>query len=320
MYPMYIAIVAVIHLVAALLFVGAVGQSPTLAGFAGLAYMLGMRHGFDADHIVAIDGTTRGLLARGRDANGVGLFFSLGHSTVVMILALWVAHATQRAGEMLPVLRAVGGDIGLAASSVFMLLTAALNIVIFRDTLHAVRHPEGNEYSAPPSGGLMWRIFGRVLRTITRAPQMYFVGFVFGLGFDTASEIALLAISATAAVHALPLHAVLVLPLAFASGMALVDTAEGMFMVRAYGWAQDQPVRRLRYNLVVTGFTIAAALTIGAMQLANFAWSGVSFDSTLVGVTIVLVFPLAWLAAAVSARLRRRGLQPRESAPQRPTN
>lgn len=317
---MYFVAVALIHLVAALLFATSIGPSPMLAGFAGLAYVLGMRHGFDADHIVAIDGTTRGLLARGRNANGVGFYFSLGHSTVVMILALWVAHATERAGEMLPILRAVGGGIGIAASSAFMLLTAALNIVIFRDTLRAVRSPAGSEAAAPPAGGLMWRVFGRVLRTITRAPQMYFVGFVFGLGFDTASEIALLAISATAAAHALPLRALLVLPLAFTSGMALVDTAECMFMVKAYGWAQNQPVRRLRYNLVVTGFTIAAALTIGAMQLANLAWSDVSFDSTAVGVTIVLVFPLAWLTAVLSARWRRRALQPRESAPRHPSN
>jgi high-affinity nickel-transport protein len=311
---MYLAAVAVIHLVAALLFASSIGHSPMLASFAGLAYMLGMRHGFDADHIVAIDGTTRSLLSQKRDANGVGLYFSLGHSTVVMILAVWVAQATARAGEMLPFLRVVGGDVGLAASSLFMMITAALNIVIFRDTLRAVRNPEPSAADAP-SGGIMWRIFGRVLRTITRGPQMYLVGFVFGLGFDTASEVALLAIAATAGAHVLPMRAVLVLPLAFASGMALVDTAEGMFMVPAYGWAQDQPVRRLRYNLVVTGFTVAAALTIGAMQLASVAWSDISYNSTLIGVAIVSVFPLAWIAAVISGRLRRRAPRPQPAEP-----
>jgi high-affinity nickel-transport protein len=307
-----------LHTAAALLLAAAGVHRTMLLGFAGVAYTLGMRHGFDADHIVAIDGTSRQLIARGRNANGVGFFFSLGHSTVVLLLAVWVARATQAAGRELPFLRVIGGSVGLATSSAFMVLVAALNVMVFRDALHATRDDglrSTSSATTPFGGGLMTRIFGRVLRMISRAPQMYVVGFLFGLGFDTASEIALLAIAATAGAHALPISAVLVLPLSFAAGMAFVDTAEGLFMVRAYGWAQRQPSRRARYNLVITGFTAVAAVTIGVVELAAASGVRASLDPTMLGASIAGAFPLLWIASAINARMRRVRAAPVESDP-----
>jgi high-affinity nickel-transport protein len=297
--------VALLHLVAVTLLLVARPHWPMLLGFAGLAYALGVRHGFDADHIVAIDGTTRQLLAQRRSARGTGFYFSLGHSTIVLALAVWIAHATQTGARQLPLLRTFGSGVGLLASSVFMLLMAALNVLIFRDTLKAT-HNIADGAAPPAPVGVMTRLFARVLRLITRPPQMYGVGLLFGLGLDTASEIALLAIAAAAGAGNLPLGAVLVLPLSFAAGMSLVDTAEGMFMERAYGWAQHQPARRARYNLVVTGFTALAAASIGALECSNASWNGAPIDSTAIGVVIVGTFPLVWLGAAIVARMRER--------------
>lgn len=303
----FIVVVALVHLIAGALLVTAQHSWPMIAGFAGVAYVLGMRHGFDADHIVAIDGTTRHLLSKRKNANGVGLYFSLGHSTVVLLLAMWIANAAQTARRELPLLRALGGEIGLATSSLFMLLMAVLNVVIFRDTLRASRAgdgPQASDRARIGEGGLMSRIFGRALHLVRRAPEMYVVGFLFGLGFDTASEIALLAIAATAAAHALPIGAVLVLPLSFAAGMALVDTAEGFLMVRAYGWAQDQPTRRARYNLIVTGFTAVAAVMIGALELTGALGFPGPSDSAAISALVVLSIPILWFGAMAFARIR----------------
>ena len=300
-----VVVVACLHAVAGLLVAAAEPQWPMIVGFAGVAYTLGMRHGFDADHIVAIDGTTRQLLARNRSANGVGFYFSLGHSTVVLLLVLWLARATEPArASSWSLLRALGGQIGLATSSAFMLVMAVLNALIVRDTLRAMRGGRGAPTTSP--GGPMARLFGRVLRLVRRAPEMYVIGFLFGLSFDTASEIALLAIAASAAAHALPLRAVLVLPLSFAAGMALVDTAEGMFMLRAYAWAQHEPARRARYNLVVTGLTAVAATVIAALELSGAAGLATigSTSFATVGLAVVTAFPLIWLCAALYARLR----------------
>jgi high-affinity nickel-transport protein len=308
----FIAAVSALHALAAVLIIVAKSHWPMMLGFAGVAYALGLRHAFDADHIVAIDGTTRQLLARGRNASGVGFFFSLGHSTVVLALALWVAHATQAGARRLALARDFGGGFGLATSSAFMFLVAALNVLIFADALAALRATKasgagGGELDVPRSpGGIMSRVFAPALRVVTRAPHMYLVGFLFGLGFDTASEIALLAIAATAGARDLPMPALLVLPLSFAAGMSLADTAEGFFMSRAYAWAQDEPARRARYNLVVTGFTAVAAVTVAALELSGFSWGRTSLDPTVVGLIIVGAFPVLWVIAAMNARAPQR--------------
>lgn len=302
-------VIAVLHGAAAALLFVARPHWPMLLGFAGLAYALGVRHAFDADHIVAIDGTTRHLMAAGRNAVGVGFWFSLGHSSVVLLLALWVAHLTRIGSRAVSLLHTLAGGVGLAASATFMLLIAALNIVVLRDTVRAMRAPtEDSEVAAESSaqpGGITSRLFRRYVRVIRRPSQMYFVGLLFGLGLDTASEIALLAISATAAARDLPTGAVLVLPLAFAAGMSLADTLEGLFVARAYGWAHREPVRRARYNVIVTAFTVAAAIAVAFIELANAAPFGVELSPTAVGVAFVALVGVAWCAAAMGARLRR---------------
>ena len=297
-----VLLVSALHLAAAALVVAAKLHWPMVLGFAGLAYALGLRHGFDADHIVAIDSTTRQLLARRRDATATGFCFSLGHSTVVLVLALWIAHATQKGAHAVPLVRALGSGLGLATSSVFMFLMAVLNAAIFRDTLSAVRRSETPRVASRPIG-LSSRVFGRALAMVDRSSKMYVVGVLFGLGFDTATEIALLAISATAGARALPTAALLALPVAFAAGMALVDTAEGLFMVRAYAWAQYDPGRRARYNLVITGFTAVAAATIGAMELSNASWFGAPATSMVVGACITGAVGAIWMVAAIRARV-----------------
>jgi high-affinity nickel-transport protein len=208
---------------------------------------------------------------------------------------------------MLPFLDSFGGEVGLAASGLFMVLIAVVNVVLFRESLEASRRSDSGDAEVGRSpGGPMTRLFGRLLKLVNRPPQMYFVGLLFGLGMDTASEVAFLAIAATAGAGHLPMLSVLVLPLSFASGMAIVDTAEGLFMERAYLWAQDQPTRRIRYNLFITGFTAVAAAAIGAIEVSGMSRFGAPISSSAIGAMIVAVFPLAWMGAALMTRSRGR--------------
>ena len=304
-HPAFAVAIVVVHVITGVLLVIARGHWPLALGFAGLAYVLGVRHAFDADHIVAIDGTTRSLLARGRNARGVGFWFSLGHSTVVLVLALWVAHAARAGARALPLLRSLGGILGVATSAAFMLIVAAINLGIFRDTLAAVRRAdEGLAAASPRPFGLATRIFARVLTVVRRPIHMYLVGLLFGLGLDTASEIALLAISATAAAHELPTYAVVVLPLAFASGMSLADTVEGSIIAKAYAWSQGAAIRRARYNLVVTGFTILAALTVSALEFLELGQADTPSVSTTIGIVVVIGLLATWGVAVTIDTLR----------------
>ena len=295
--------VAALHVLAGIALLVARPHWPFVLGFAGLAYTLGVRHAFDADHIVAIDGTTRHLLAQSLDATGVGFWFALGHSTVVMVLALWIAHATRVGAESIAVLRSLGGLFGLATSSAFLLLVAAVNIGIFADTLRAVRRADAIVEHKP--FGFAARLFQRPLRMVRRPGNMYVVGFLFGLGLDTASEIALLAMSATAAAQALPTYAIVVLPLAFAAGMSLADSVEGSIIAKAYGWSQGDVVRRARYNLVVTGFTALAAVIVGALELSGLGQLGAPNQSTAIGAAVATVLLGAWGVSALLDVLRR---------------
>src|SRR5947207_13602073 len=209
---------------------------PVMLGLGGLAYAFGLRHAFDADHISAIDNTTRRLLQEGKKPLGVGFFFSLGHSTVVFLIALALGVATQFVvtnlvngnGE----LTNLGGLIGTGVSGIFLLLIVILNLIILVDIIRLFRRMKAGQYDRDSlehdlvAGGLLTRIFGRLFRLITHSWQMYLVGFLFGLGFDTASEISFLAISAVAAAQRIPLYALISLPLIFAAGMSLMDTAD----------------------------------------------------------------------------------------------
>jgi high-affinity nickel-transport protein len=274
-YP-YIVFVAALHAAGLALLLPNARVHPTLAGAGMLAYTLGLRHAFDVDHIAAIDNIVRKLVQQRSDALGVGFFFSLGHSTVVCIMATGVALVASWAAT-LPALRALGGTVGTAMSASILLLIGTINLVIWFDILGLLRKsrdgaiPEDQVRAAGAPGGIFSKLAAPFFRLIDHQKEAYPIGFLFGLGFDTASEVALVALAAGAAATALPVTGVLALPILFAAGMTMMDTADGVFMVRAYGWAFSAPLRKLHYNLTLTGISVVAALIVGSMELASLA-------------------------------------------------
>jgi nickel/cobalt transporter (NiCoT) family protein len=294
---------------------------PTILALGGLAYTFGLRHAFDADHIAAIDNTTRKLLQDGRKPVGVGFFFSLGHSTVVFLVAAalgltvkWVVD-----GQM----RTTGGIVGTIVSGGFLLLVGLLNLLILAGIVRVYRKLKSGDYDEESleldlsAGGFMSRIFGRLFRVISHSWQMYPIGFLFGLGFDTATEVAILAISAGAAANGLPFVAVIALPLIFAAGMSLMDTADGAFMAKAYSWAFTSPIRKVFYNLTMTSLSVFVALFVGAIEIIQaliqaFDLKGGVFGAIAsfnlvgrAGYFIVAAFVLAWVAALLIYKARR---------------
>ncbi len=318
-------VVALIHLVGwgALLTYGA--GDPTFVGLGGLAYAFGLRHAFDADHISAIDNTTRKLLQEGKRPLGVGFFFSLGHSTVVFLIALLLGFAAKAIVESViggGGLKSVGAVIGTSVSGGFLVLIGILNLIILLDIIRVYGRMRQGRYDRDSldhelrAGGIMTRIFGRLFKLIGASWQMYPVGFLFGLGFDTASEVALLAISAGAAAQGLPFLAVLSLPIVFAAGMSLMDTADGAFMAKAYGWAFSNPIRKVFYNLTMTGLSVFVALFVGVVELAQLLidklglagepWDAIgALDFGAMGFVIVGAFALAWIVAFALFKVRR---------------
>jgi high-affinity nickel-transport protein len=309
-----------------LLLAAAAGQ-PTILALGGLAYTFGLRHAFDADHIAAIDNTTRKLLQDGRKPVGVGFFFSLGHSTVVFIVAAalgltvkWIVDGVAGDGGQL---KTVGGMLGTVVSGGFLVLIGVLNLVVLLDIVRVYRRLKAGGYDDKTleldltAGGVMSRIFGRLFRVIRHSWQMYPIGFLFGLGFDTASEVAILAISAGAAAKGLPFVAVIALPLIFAAGMSLMDTADGAFMAKAYSWAFTSPIRKVFYNLTMTSLSVFVALFIGGMELMQaliraFGLKGGVFNAIAsfdligrAGYLIVAAFVVAWIAALLIYKARR---------------
>ena len=300
---------------------------PAFLGLGGLAYTFGLRHAFDADHISAIDNTTRKLLQRGEKPLGVGFFFSLGHSTVVFLIAvllgLVVKTAVQGVVGQSGQLRDVGGAVGTLVSGGFLVLIGILNLLILLDIVRVYRRMRRGEFDRSGledelvAGGLMTRIFGRLFRVIDHSWQMYPVGFLFGLGFDTASEVALLAISAGAAAQGLPFTAVVSLPLIFAAGMSLMDTADGAFMSNAYSWAFSSPIRKVFYNLTITALSVFVALFVGVVELLQMLIQvlhlrGGAFDVIAgfdfigkAGYVIVAAFAVAWVGAFAIYKWRR---------------
>jgi nickel/cobalt transporter (NiCoT) family protein len=281
------------------------------------AYMFGLRHAFDADHIAAIDNTTRKLMADGKKPKAVGFWFAMGHSMMVLILAVLVIAGTHAASTLLDdnsAARSVLGLAGTLASGGFLYLIGIVNVValvaiwrIFR----ALRTGKFNEQDLEDrlgSRGVIARILRPVMNRIKRPAQMFPVGVLFGLGFDTASEVALLALSGTGAAAGLPWFAVLTLPVLFAAGMSLLDTAEGLVMTFAYQWALATPVRKVYYNLTITGLSVAVALAIGTIELVtvlhdHLGWvngvtnwvSAISLNNF--GFAIVGLFIVTWLCA-----------------------
>src|SRR2546421_1550457 len=300
---------------------------PAFLGLGGLAYTFGLRHAFDADHIAAIDNTTRKLLQSGRKPVGVGFFFSLGHSTVVLLIAVALGLAVKSIvqgvvgsnGE----LRDIGGAVGTLVSGTFLVVIGIVNLAVLLDIVRVYRRMRRGEYDRESleteliAGGLMTRVFGRPFRVIEPSGQMYPIGFLFGLGFDTASEVALLAISAGAAAQGLPFTAVISLPLIFAAGMSLMDTTDGAFMSKAYSWAFASPIRKVFYNLTVTSLSVFVALFVGLVELAQIliqllGLHGVAFDAiarvdfiSSAGYVIVAAFVVAWAGAFAIYKVRR---------------
>ena len=257
-----------------------VGGSTVFAVGTGLtAYTLGMRHAFDADHISAIDNTTRKLMADGKRPLSVGLFFSLGHSTIVFVLALLFAAGLRSLNGQVrspgSSLHSAAGLVGTGVSGAFLYLIAALNAVILYGVVKVFLEMRTGRYSEVEleqqlaSRGLMNRVFGRFTGAVSRPWHMYPVGALFGLGFDTATEVALLFLAAGAAGAGLPIYAILCLPVLFAAGMSLLDAIDGSFMNFAYGWAFSQPVRKVFYNLTITGLSVAVAFVIGTIELSG---------------------------------------------------
>jgi high-affinity nickel-transport protein len=292
-----------------------VGGTLVGVGLGVTAYTLGMRHAFDADHIAAIDNTTRKLMSEGRRPMTVGFWFSLGHSSVVfamvMLVALGVRALTRGVSDQDSRLQVLSGVWGTSISGVFLLLIGLVNLAallgivsVFRE-MHAGRYDEKELERQLEIRGVLNRILGRVTRLVTEPRHMYPVGFLFGLGFDTVTEIGFLIVAGGAVAANLPWWAVLTLPVLFAAGMSLLDTLDGAFMNIAYGWAFARPVRKLYYNLTVTALSVAVALIIGGIELLGLLADrlGVTHgplaalahvDLEYVGYGIVLLFVVTW--------------------------
>lgn len=308
----YAAAVAALHIVGWGLCLIYTHAHPALLGMGLAAYLFGLRHAFDADHIAAIDDTVRFMLQKNRGPLGVGFFFSLGHSTVVFLLAVLTAFVAALVKKHLPGLEDFGNVAGTLVSGVFLWAIGLLNLAVLLDMLHIWRlrheaHSHVHMEELLARRGLLNRLLGqRLTKLIEHSWQMYPVGFLFGLGFDTASEIALLALTGGAAVSRIPVGAVLALPILFTAGMSMMDTADGVLMTRAYGWAFFNPVRRIFYNITTTSLSVAVALVIGSIELAQVLIGeldlhgrladGISnLDFGTLGYVIVGMFVFAWI-------------------------
>jgi high-affinity nickel-transport protein len=295
------------------------------ASAAGIVYFLGMRHAFDADHIAAIDDTTRLLLQKGKRPLGAGLAFSLGHSTVVLALSVGIAFVTQAAIRFQSSFAELGGVIGATVSGVFLYLVAGFNLVIlagiwrvWREARQGTYEPERLERLLSERG-LLNRVFkGRYNRFINHSWQLYPVGLLFGLGFDTATQVGVIGISAGAASGGgLPPLAIISLPLIFVAGMSLWDTLDGAFMCRAYGWAFSNPLRKVYYNLSTTSLSIFVAFVIGTVELLSVLadklgvadrqpWAALgALDLNTIGFFVVGIFLVTWLGSMAYWKLAK---------------
>jgi nickel/cobalt transporter (NiCoT) family protein len=298
---------------------------PTLLGTALLAYTLGLRHAVDADHIAAIDNVVRKLMQEGKRPHSVGFFFALGHSTVVLVATLAVAAAAVvmegRPGDF----RTIGGIVGTGVSALFLLAIAIVNFVIFIRIWRGFQHLRSGGRFEPEhfelllaGRGLLARLFRRLFRVISKSWHMYPLGLLFGLGFDTATEIGLLGISAAQAARGITIGSTLIFPVLFTVGMALVDTTDGVFMVSAYGWAFANPIRKLWYNLTITGISVLVALLIGSIEVLGLLADKLAFEGGMwnsvrllkdslgtFGVFVIGLFVLSWIVSAVIYRWNR---------------
>jgi high-affinity nickel-transport protein len=315
--------VLLLHALGFGLFLYYLPHNPGLAGLASLAYTLGLRHAFDADHIAAIDNTTRKLLHDGKRPLGTGFFFSLGHSTIVFSLTAGLAVAAKTLNSRIPAFQSYGSTIGASVSGTFLLLIGALNLLVLLDVVGVFRRMRRGHYDeqdldrALLNQGFLSRVLlKRVGDRIDASWKMYPLGVLFGLGFDTASEIGLLAVAAGVATHHVPFLAVISLPLVFAAGMSLMDTLDGAFMSHAYGWAFSTPVRKVYYNISVTSLSIAVAWMVGGIELLQVLAARLSLHGTFwrllagldlgrLGYLVVALFAATWLLSITLWKTRR---------------
>ncbi|MFZ0632194.1 MAG: HoxN/HupN/NixA family nickel/cobalt transporter [Acidobacteriaceae bacterium] len=319
------ALLAVFNAGAWLWAVAAFHRYPVLLGTAFLAYSFGLRHAVDADHIAAIDNVTRKLMQEGKRPVAVGFMFSLGHSTVVILGALLLAAAALGLQQHVDHYRSIGGLIGTSVSALFLLAIALVNLIILRSVYATFRRVRRGEPYVDEdfdlllnNRGFLARIFRPVFAMIRRSWHMYPLGFLFGLGFDTATEIGLLGLSAAEASRGLSLWSILVFPVLFAAGMSLIDTTDNILMLGAYGWAYIKPIRKLYYNLTITSVSVVVAFVVGGVEalgllggqfhLQGSFWALVSRlndNFGMLGYCIIGIFALAWIVSIAIYKFRR---------------
>ena len=301
---------------------------PTLLGTAFLAYGFGLRHAVDADHIAAIDNVTRKLMQEGKGPVAVGFFFSLGHSTVVVLASIAVAVTATAFKDYLERFHAIGDIIGTSISATFLLLIALINVFILINVYKVFQRVKKGGRLADEDlglllsakGGLFARMFGPLFRVIERSWHMYPLGFLFGLGFDTATEVGLLGISAAEASNGLSIWSILAFSALFTAGMALIDTTDSILMLGAYGWAFVKPLRKLYYNMTITSVSIIVAVIVGGIETlgligGKFGLTGVLWDAVsslndnfgMLGYLIICIFVVSWIVSIAIYRLKGYG-------------
>jgi high-affinity nickel-transport protein len=298
---------------------------PLLMGTAFVAYTFGLRHAVDADHIAAIDNVTRKLMQQGQRPVGVGLFFSLGHSTIVFGLSIAIALTSIALKDRFDWFKSVGGIVGTTVSAGFLIGIALINIVILTSiwrTFQAVKR--GEPYVDEDLNlilakrGFFGRLFRSIFRLVTRSWQMYFVGFLFGLGFDTATEVGVLGIAAASAAKGLSIWSIIVFPALFTSGMVLIDSIDSVLMVGAYGWAFVKPIRKLYYNITITFVSVVVALVIGGIEalgligdqfkMQGWFWNAIGSlndNFNTIGFVVIGVFVVSWIASIVIYKMKK---------------
>jgi nickel/cobalt transporter (NiCoT) family protein len=305
--------------------VAAFRDHPVLLGTAFLAYAFGLRHAVDADHIVAIDNVTRKLMQSAQRPVAAGFFFALGHSTIVVAASLAVAATAAVLQDRFAAFKDVGGLIGTSVSALFLFAVAFANLVILGGVYRTFRRVRrGSRYVAEDldqllaQRGLLARLLRPVFRLVTRSWHMYPLGFLFGLGFDTATEIALLGISAAEVARGLSVWSVMVFPALFTAGMSLIDTTDGVLMLGVYGWAFARPIRKLYYNLTLTAVSVLVALVVGGIEVLGLLGGRLGMEGWFwdligalndnfgtLGYLIIAIFALAWLLSIAIYRIRR---------------
>jgi nickel/cobalt transporter (NiCoT) family protein len=321
------ALVIAANIVAWLWALSAFRNYPILLGTAMLAYAFGLRHAFDADHIAAIDNVTRKLMQEGKRPVAVGFFFSLGHSTIVVLLSIAIAITATALQAKFENFTTVGAVVGTLVSAFFLFAIAIANILVlisiyrtFQTVKNGGKFVEEDLDLTLSRRGFMGRILRRFFRLIERSWHMYPLGVLFGLGFDTATEVGLLGISATQAAQGLSIWSILVFPALFTAGMSLMDTTDGVLMLGAYGWAFLKPIRKLYYNLTITAVSVIVAVVVGGLEVLNLigdklgltegagfwgAIGAINDNFGILGYIIVGIFILSWLISFIVYRAKR---------------